>query len=105
MPVQLLEHAEGCGVALDPADVATEHALDRATLGETGRTDEDEEVRMSRPECAQVLLQPGVGGDVEGPIWASGAAFGGACRHGPFVDDRPKCSMDGLPVQRGSEIA
>ena len=75
MPVELDVHAEGGGVALDPAGLAVEHGPHRPALGQpAGPT------RISRWKCPwakapQILLQPLVGRQMQHLVRLVLAAF------------------------------
>ena len=75
MPVELDVHAEGGGVALDPAGLAVEHGPHGAALGQAPGADQDQEVEMPLRKRAQILLQPLVGRQVQHLVRLIPAAF------------------------------
>jgi hypothetical protein len=58
-------HAEGGGVALDPAALAAEHRADGAAFRQAARADQDEEMKVPLGKGAEILLQPLIGRDPE----------------------------------------
>ena len=75
MPVELGVHAEGGGVALDPAGLAVEHGPHRAALGQPAGADQDQQVEVPLGEGPEILLQPLVGRQVEHLVRLVVAAF------------------------------
>src|SRR5262249_9739194 len=69
-------HAEGGGVALDPAGFAVEDGPDRAALGQSPGPDQDQEMEVPLGEGPEIFLQPVVSRDVEGFLRISPTAVG-----------------------------
>jgi hypothetical protein len=69
-------HAEGGGVALDPAGLAVEDRPDGAALGQSPGPDQDQEMEVPLGEGPEIFLQPVVSREVVGLLGISPTALG-----------------------------
>ena len=79
-PAQAGEGVQRCckSKGLDPAGVTAQCLPHGAALGDAGLADEDEQVEVPSREGEQILVEPGIGGQIQGSVRVASLAGGHA---------------------------
>src|SRR5262249_50555545 len=94
-------HAEGGGVALDPAGFTVEDRPDRAALGQSPGADQDQEMELARSVGAEIGLQPVVSRDGDSLLRILTAVLG----PGRHVPSPPISSNSPDRLHQGDEFS